>query len=275
MESRQCSDYDVLQPALTFLEKRRTMLSPLRTRRLGFLATALQIWALSACAQESDSPTEAAARGDAWMNVHNALVKQAKEHKAVDLLFVGDSITQGWHATGTATWERFYVPRNVLNLGIGGDRTQHVLWRLDHQEVDGLKPKVVVLMIGTNNIGRNTNEEVVAGVKAVVERLRAKLPQSKILLLGVFPRGQREQGARTAETEAALDPRPAAVNASIAKLDNGKSIKYLDISKVFINENGRLSRSVTPDFLHLSRAGYRAWADAMEPTLRELMEAKE
>jgi lysophospholipase L1-like esterase len=250
------------------------MNSPLSRRRVGVLGIMLQFLTLSACAQDSDSPTEPAAGGEAWMAMHHSFVKQAKERRSVALVFVGDSITQGWHTAGKATWDRFYAPRNALNLGIGGDRTQHVLWRLDHEEVDGLKPKVVVVMIGTNNFGRNTNEEITAGITKVVERLRSKLPEAKILVLGIFPRGEHEQGASDAQTEMALDPRPGAVNASIAKLDDAKNIKYLDISKAFLNESGRLSSSIAPDFVHLSRAGYRAWADAVEPILCELMEAK-
>ena len=240
-------------------------------RRLGLFIAALQFMALPACAQDGSSTTEPAPREGVWMTIHEALLKQAEANKSVDLLFLGDSITQSWHDTGKDTWERFYVPRRVLNFGIGGDRIQNLLWRLDHGEVDGLKPKVVVLLIGTNNIGRNSNEEIAAGVKATVDRLRAKLPESKVLLLGILPRGESVDKTQAA---APADPRPAAINAIIRKLDDGKLIKYLDISKVFLDGDGRIPRSLLPDFLHLGRPGYRAWADAMEPTLWDMLEGK-
>jgi lysophospholipase L1-like esterase len=242
-----------------------------RSKHAGALIVALQIMGLSACAQEKTASTDPAPGGEIWMTVHRAFLKQAEERKPVELLFLGDSITQGWHATGTETWERFYVPRHVLNFGIGGDRTEQVLWRLDHGEVANLAPKVVVLLIGTNNVGRNTNEEVSEGVKAVVGRLRSKLPKSKILLLGLFPRGQSDDPT---PTEMAVDSRLASINKIVAKLDDGKMIKFLDIGKAFLNGDGQIPRSVMPDFLHLSRTGYRIWADAMEPTLWEMMEGK-
>ena len=126
-------------------------------------------------------------------------------------------------------------------------------------------------MIGTNNLGRNTPEEIAEGVKAVVGRLRSKLPESKILLLAVFPRGL---GAGKDDAEAKVDPRIAAINAGIAGLDDGKTIKYLDIGKTFLNDSGMIPASLMPDFLHLTPKGYRLWAEAMEPTLWELMESK-
>jgi beta-glucosidase len=216
--------------------------------------------------------TQSTPRGEGWMLVHQAYIKQAKERgKTVELVFLGDSITQAWNDTGTPTWERFYVPRNVLNLGIGGDRTEHVLWRLDNGEVDDLKPKVVVLMIGTNNIGRNSDREVVKGVTAVVERLRAKLPGAKVLLLGIFPRGENVDRALK---EAPVDARVSKINAALAKLDDDKTVEYLDIGNVLLNEKGQVTRSIMPDHLHLNRKGYRTWADAMEPTLWKLMEGK-
>ena len=122
------------------------------------------------------------------MQLHEKFLAEAKQGK-IDLLFLGDSITQGWH--DNAVWKRFYGPRHAANFGIGGDRTEHVLWRLQHGEVDGIHPRVVVLMIGTNNSGDNTSGEIVAGIKAIVDELRKRLPDSKILLLGVFPRGQK------------------------------------------------------------------------------------
>jgi lysophospholipase L1-like esterase len=236
------------------------------TRRRCFSRLALGVLTVatlapSAFAQEISTTTPAPREG-AWMKMHERFLEQAKKGD-IDLLFLGDSITAGWLNNGKEVWERFYVPRNVADFGIGGDRTQHVLWRLDNGEVDGIKPKVVVLMIGTNNVANNTADEIAEGIKAIVTKLRAKLPESKILLLGVFPRNQRPSPPRT---------KLAAVNESISKLDDGKMIKYLDIGKSFLNEDGTISRDVMPDFLHLTPKGYRIWADAMEPTLWSLLD---
>jgi lysophospholipase L1-like esterase len=185
----------------------------------------------------------------------------------VELLFLGDSITQGWN--NNAIWKRHYEPRNAANFGIGGDRTQHVLWRIENGEIEGLSPRVAVLMIGTNNISSNTPEEIAEGVKANVSKLREKLPETKILLLGVFPRGATRD--KTAEAAKPAD-QPAKINAIISKLDDGKAVKYLDIGKVFLDAEGNIPRSLMPDFLHLSPPGYRKWADAIEPTLWDMMQ---
>ncbi len=191
---------------------------------------------------------------------------QEAQRGGIDILFLGDSITDGWRTRGSNVWNRYYAPRHAANFGIGGDRTQHVLWRMDHGELDGIKPKVVVLMIGTNNTGkendhktpRNTIPEVIAGVQAVVGELRAKLPDSKILLLAIFPRGTLNDPQRA---QAAL------VNTVIAKLDDGKTVKFLDLGPKFLEFDGTLPRSLMPDLLHPNGRGYQIWAEVMEPTL--------
>ena len=125
----------------------------------------------------------------------NARVKQGH----VDLIFLGDSITHFWTSEGywkndgTEVWNKFYGKRNAVNMGVRGDWTQHVLWRLDHGNIDGIAPKLAVLMIGTNPIGVDPPEDVAEGVKAIVEKLRAKLPQTKVLLLGLLPRGETQE----------------------------------------------------------------------------------
>jgi lysophospholipase L1-like esterase len=235
--------------------------------RLALGALAVATLTPSAFAQAISSTTPAPRDGN-WMKMHERFLEQAKKGN-IDLLFLGDSITQGWlgrNGQGEGpieVWDRYYVPRNAADFGIGGDRTQHVLWRLDNGEVDGIKPKVVVLMIGTNNVGSNSADEIAEGIKAIVAKLRDKLPESKLLLLAVFPRGEKPGPARE---------KIAAVNESISKLDDGKMIKYLDIGKSFLNEDGTISRDVMPDFLHLTRKGYRIWADSMEPTLWSLLD---
>ena len=122
-----------------------------------------------------------------WMARHQAINARAKQGH-IDLIYVGDSIVQNYATQGKDTWDRYYAPRNALNLGMSGDRTEHVLWRLDHGNIDGIAPKLAIVMIGQNNGGHNTAEEIGAGVIAVVQKIRAKLPTTKILLLAIFPR---------------------------------------------------------------------------------------
>lgn len=231
------------------------------------------LWIVSLCltARAENSAVIPALRTSPtnWVARHEGFLADAKR-QPVDLVFVGDSITDGWRKSGLEVWNKFYEPRHALNLGISGDRTQHVLWRLEHGELDGLKPKAVVLMIGTNNTGkekdgspRNATPEIIAGVTAVVQKIRTKLPESKLLLLAVFPRGAVDAPQRAQIKE---------VNAALAKLEDGKMIKFLDIGKVFLAEDGSIPKTVMPDSLHPNATGYQRWADAMEPTLASLMQ---
>ena len=177
--------------------------------------------------------------GAGWIARHEGFVAQAKQG-GIDILFMGDSITDFWRNRGSNVWNQYYAPRHAANFGISGDRTQHVLWRMNNGELDGIKPRVVVLMIGTNNTGkerdnmttRNTVPETIAGVQAVVADIRARLPDSKILLLGIFPRSTLADPQRA---EVAL------INTVIAKLDDGKMVRYLDIGPKFLEADGTLS----------------------------------
>ncbi|HEY1719471.1 MAG TPA: platelet-activating factor acetylhydrolase IB subunit [Verrucomicrobiae bacterium] len=217
----------------------------------------------------SNSATNPVPRDPNWIKRHEGFVAQAKQG-GMDILFMGDSITDFWRNRGSNVWNQCYAPRHAANFGISGDRTQHVLWRMDHGELDGIHPKVVVLMIGTNNTGkerdgktiRNTVPETIQGVQAVVGEIRAKLPESKILLLAIFPRGDGgpEQQAQINE-----------INPAIARLAYGKMVKFLDIGSKFLEADGTLPRSIMPDLLHPNEHGYQIWADAMNPTLDEMM----
>ena len=197
---------------------------------------------------------------------HEGFLQDLKaKHGKVGILFVGDSITDGWRGgKGKEIFDKNYGGLDPLNIGIGGDRTQHVLWRLDRGEVEGISPKVAVLMIGTNNLGGNTNEEIEAGVTKIVQELNTKLPKTKVLLLGIFPRGVK-----------ASDPnrdRIKQINEQLAKLDDGgKSVKYLDIGPKFLEADGTLLPTIMPDALHPNAKGYSIWAEAMAPTLAELL----
>src|SRR5688500_11151270 len=176
---------------------------------------------------------------------------EALKNGPVNLLFVGDSITDAWRRGAQhELYKERWGKHNPLNLGIGGDRTQHVLWRLENGEVEGIKPKVTVLMIGTNNLGNKESvEDTIAGVKAVVQSLREKLPETKILLLAVFPRGEKADHPYRAQIKT--------VNEAISKLDDGRHVKYLDIGDKFLADDGTLTKEVMPDALHPNAKGYQ------------------
>jgi beta-glucosidase len=206
-----------------------------------------------------------AARSGKQMERHESFNKKIKEGK-VDLVFIGDSITQGWEGAGKNVWQEYYAKRNAVNLGIGGDRTQHVLWRLDHGNIDGISPKLAVLMIGTNNSRDNTPDEIAAGVKAIVEKLRTRLPSTKILVLGIFPRGPDNNDPLRKKNEGA--------NEMIKKLADGQMVHFLDIGSKFLEADGTLSRETMPDLLHLNERSYRTWAESTEPKVKELLGEK-
>jgi lysophospholipase L1-like esterase len=196
-------------------------------------------------------------------NRHKGFLEIAKKGK-IDVVFLGDSITDGWRGSGKDVWKEQMEPLKAANFGIGGDRTQHVLWRIENGELEGYKPKAAVLMIGTNNLGANTDEEIAAGIKAIVEAIHKKQPKTKVLLLGIFPRGEQP-------TDKNRD-RIKNINKIIAKLDDdGKTVRYLDIGDKFLEKDGTLSKEIMPDFLHLSKKGYEIEAHAIKPTLSELM----
>lgn len=196
-----------------------------------------------------------------FLAAHERFVKIAQEGKA-QLVFLGDSITAGW-GSKKDIWDKAFGAYTPANFGIGGDRTQHVLWRITNGELDGIKPKTVVLMIGTNNVGSDTAEGIAKGITVIVETIRTKQPQAKILLLAVFPRGEK------ASPNTGRD-KLKQVNAIIAKLDDGKNIHFLDIGEKFLQPDGSITKDIMPDFLHLSAAGYQIWADAISAKLAEL-----
>jgi beta-glucosidase len=203
-------------------------------------------------------------RPDKWWVQRQDAVNKRLKHGKVDLLFIGDSITHGWERVGREIWNTYYAPRNAVNMGFGGDRTQHVLWRLDHSNFRGLSPKLAIVMIGTNNSNKddNTAEEIADGIIAVCQRLRTKLPRTKILLLAIFPRGASPSEQRQKNAQASL---------LASKIADGKMIHYLDINSRFLTEDGLLTRDIMPDYLHPNKAGYKIWAEAIEPKVAELM----
>lgn len=199
-----------------------------------------------------------------WILRHEALLRR-KTQGLIDLLFLGDSITEGWLDAGASIWKQRYAPRNAADFGIGGDETQHVLWRIENGAVDGLNPKVVVLLIGTNNLGNGGHDSqgTSEGIQCVVQSLCRKLPTSAILLLAVFPRDAQPGTHFRREIER--------INQSLRPLDDGRLLRFLDINAQFLQSDGTISPAIMPDSLHLSTEAYGLWADAMEPLLQEML----
>ena len=195
---------------------------------------------------------------------HEAFLARGKKGK-IGLLFLGDSITEGW-GSAKSVWQAHYGQDDPANFGIGGDRTQNVLWRIQNGELDGIGPKVLVLMIGTNNIFLPA-ADILKGDTKIVEQIHTKLPDTKLLLLGIFPRGADPKIPATA----AMREKIKTVNAGLAKLDDGDKTRYLDIGDKFLDADGVITTAIMRDALHPPPKGYQIWADAMQPLLDEMM----
>jgi lysophospholipase L1-like esterase len=241
-----------------------------------FTFTAVAFLQFSAVAQtNAPAPHENVAvipvpRTGGITNRQSLVLQRAKDNPgACDIEFIGDSITQGWEGAGKNIWEQYYGQRKVINMGVSGDRTEHVLWRFENGQLDGIKAKVAVVMIGTNNSGKNrdgtdsyTDSDILDGVTAIVQQIRTRQPDTKIILLGIFPRGQAFNPQRGRLLE---------INEALARLDDGKNIFYIDIGPQLVENDGSISKSMMKDYLHPGEAGYKIWADAMEPKLKELL----
>lgn len=209
-----------------------------------------------------------------FFELHEKFLQRTKSGP-VGVLFLGDSITEGWGRV-PHIWEHYFGKYQPANFGIGGDQTQHVIWRIENGELAGISPKAVVLMIGTNNSGAHSGDQIAAGVQKIVELIRAKLPQTKVLLLAIFPRDAR-RNADGLVTDAALADAARRVaandraNALLAKLDDGANVRFLNINAAFLGKDGRIPWIIMPDQLHLTPAGYQLWADAIEQPLAELV----
>lgn len=209
-----------------------------------------------------------------FLKHHETFLARAKSGP-IGLLFLGDSITERWKVA-PHIWETYYGKYQPANFGIGGARTQNLIWQIEHGELDGIAPKVTVLMLGTNNSLEYNAEEIAAADRKIVAMVRAKLPETKLLVLGIFPRGPREAKG-VAVTQKSIDEAAkrmqtiSAVNADLTKLDDGKTVRFLDISAVFLGQDGKIPNAIMPDQLHPGPAGYQLWADAMQPLLDSML----
>ena len=200
-----------------------------------------------------------------FMAKHEKFIARTKSGP-IDVLFVGDSIIQGWETSGRALWKQRYEPLKAANFSIAGDRTEHVLWRLTNGELDGISPKVVVLLIGSNNY-RAPEGDIMRGVRANVTLIKTKLPTAKILVMGILPRGP--------EGKNSLRGKFAYVNKDLAKLDNKQQIRFLDLSAKFLDPKGRIPKELMADAMHPTPKGYELWAETMDPLLNEMLGPKQ
>lgn len=205
--------------------------------------------------------TEPRPRDDAR---HQSFLETARAGN-IDLLFVGDSITDWWRQAnrGLPVFTEYFGGYRTANFGIAGDTTQGVLWRMQNGELDGFQAKLIMLMLGTNNINRNANDDIAEGDRAIIAEFRKRQPQAKVLLLGVFPRG--------AAADNPFRPSIKAINAKLATFADNTNVFYMDIGDKFLAADGTLSPDIMPDGLHPNERGYRIWAEAVAPRIKELM----
>ena len=200
-----------------------------------------------------------------WMKRHKLKLSEKAALGDVKLVFLGDSITHAWDKY-KSEWDKHFTKYKALNLGYSGDRTENVLWRLDNGEVDGINPKVLVMMIGTNNAGhrKEKSQDTALGIKAILQELRIKLPETKILLLAIFPRGRNDNDE--------LRKLTMGTNEIIKTYADDKNIFYMNINKIFLDQDRVLHKKVMRDFLHPNESMYPKWAEAIVPKIEQLMQ---
>lgn len=205
------------------------------------------------------------------MRAHEQLVAKAKAGR-IDLYFLGDSITRRWGCTDSQWselldhWNKTFFGWNAANFGWGGDQIQHMLWRIENGELDGVNPKVIVILAGTNNVGSQPGDnakvaDIVAGYRRLIETCRAKAPQAKLILTAIFPRNDN----------LAVLPEIDNINRAVARFADGKTIFHLNVNDKLADKNGILFPGMAIDGLHLSLKGYEVWTEGLQPLLTELL----
>jgi lysophospholipase L1-like esterase len=212
--------------------------------------------------------TVAQPRTDANSQIAHAELVRKAGAGVIDVYFIGDSITRRWGALDypelLADFQEAFFGWNAANFGWGGDRTENILWRLDNGELAGVSPKIFVVQAGTNNLGdfelaEERDEAVAAGIEAIIERCRQQAPAALVVVTGLFPRRDRPE----------LNASIAAVNTRLAAYADGRSVRYVDVNDRLVDSRGVLSEETSEDGLHLTLAGYRVWAGALQPIFTE------
>ena len=211
-------------------------------------------------------PTE---RTDEHFVERHATFLKHIQTKPIGLLFLGDSITRRW-VDVPELWHQYFAKYQPANFGVGGDAVQNLLWRVQNGQIEGIKPRVIVLFIGTNNVPTNTGSEIAAAIGKVIDVIQSKLPQTKILLLAIFPRGPQTPESANAQNPYYMDIVTAA-NKELAALDNSDTVRFLDLGTLFISSDGNINTDIMPDQLHLIEPGYKIWGEAMAELLEEMM----
>jgi len=205
-----------------------------------------------------------APRTDGGAERQAEVLRRVREARSANVVFLGDSITQGFEDGGAQVWKERIAPLGALQIGVSGDRTEHVLWRLAEAPLTPLDPRAIVLMIGTNNLGHGSSnaEQTLLGIRRVVAVLREQCPQASILLVDVFPRGERMNPMRGDIAQ---------INQCLARLDDGAHVRFVRVGDRFVEDDGSIRKETMPDFLHLSEAGYRTWGDAIVPEITRVL----
>jgi len=219
---------------------------------------AAAVWPCPTPPQGSNPAVFPAPRMDWVERVQTSLERTRCKH--FDIVFDGDSITDGWQGSGREVWAAHYATRNAVDFGISGDKVEHLLWRLHQGQVDGMDPKLVVMMIGTNNTGRDSADQIAEGIKTASAEYLKRCPHAHLLLLAVFPRAEKATDPARAKI--------ASINKEIASLA-GERVTFLDLGPKFLAADGTLPREIMPDFLHPNAAGYKIWADAIQPVVEK------
>jgi len=236
-------------------------------------AAALLVLCAGAAAAQTPADQPVSRTDQNSLTAHAQLLEKAK-HGRIDAYFEGDSITRRWGATDypdlLANWTQNFFGWNAADFGWGADRIQNILWRLDNGELDGVNPKVIVLLAGTNNVGNTVPaggdeskvSDIAKGIRAVLDVMRAKAPAATIILTGIFPRNDN----------IAVMPTIDAINRSLSGFADGKTVRYLDINNKLADRNGKLfDGMMNADKLHPAIKGYQVWADALKPIFTELL----
>jgi len=236
---------------------------------LGFVPA---VFSADAPAPATGDAASAVAKDDkgVFLKRHQSLLDRARAGP-IGLLFLGDSIIDHWNNVPWI-WDRFYGQYQPANFGIAGDTTQNVIWRIEHGELDGIHPRVVVLMIGTNNTASNTGAEIAGADTKILRMIQARIPHVKVLLLAIFPRGARKLRDGSIDDGSAKMAVIRAANAELARLDDGQNVRYLDIGAKFLGQDGKIPDSIMADHLHPTAAGYEIWAAAMQPLLESMLQ---